>query len=98
MPGFPKIHSYRENAPSHCRSAYRELKMDVLLNFIGQRIVSKGVRIINPCLRWESTATRDPVAAIPASIDNALNDITSFDYEQPVSITGRRKATTNEMV
>jgi hypothetical protein len=49
-------------------------------------------------LRWESTANRDPVAAIPASIDNALNDITSFDYEQPVSITGRRKATTNEMV
>jgi hypothetical protein len=49
-------------------------------------------------LRWESTATRDPVAAIPASIDNALNDITSFDYEQPVSIAGQRKATTNEMV
>ena len=98
MPGFPKILSYCENAPNHCRSAYRELKMDVLSNFIGQRIVSKGVRIINPCLRWELTATRDPVAAIPASIDNALNDITSFDYEKPVSITGRRKATTNEMV
>ena len=72
--------------------------MDVLPNFIGQRIVSKGVRIINPCLRWEWTATRDPVAAIPASIDNALNDITSFEYQQSVSITGRRKATTNEMV
>jgi hypothetical protein len=49
-------------------------------------------------LRGEETATRDPVAAIPASIDNALNDITSFDYEQPVLITYRRKATTNEMV
>jgi hypothetical protein len=56
------------------------------------------VRIINPCLRWEWNATRDPVAAFPASIDNALNDITSFDYEQPVSIPCRRKATTNEMV
>jgi hypothetical protein len=98
LPGFPKLLSYRENAPSHCRRADRELKMDVPPDSIGQRIVSKGVRIINPCLRWEWNATRDPVAAFPASIDNALNDITSFDYEQPVSIPCRRKATTNEMV
>ena len=98
MPGFPKLLSYRKNAPNHCRRADRELEMDVLPNFIGQRIVSKGVRIINPCLRWEWNATRDPAAAFPASIDNALNDITSFDYEQPVLITCRRKATTNEMV
>lgn len=98
MPGFPKLLSYRKNAPNHCRRADRELEMDVPPDFIGQRIVSKGVRIINPCLRWEWNATRDPAAAFPASIDNALNDITSFDYEKPVFITCRRKATTNEMV
>lgn len=38
------------------------------------------------------------MAAFPASIDNALNDITSFDYEQPVSMCRRRIAKTNDLV
>jgi hypothetical protein len=63
---------------------------DILPDFIGQRIVSKGVRIINPCLRGEETATRDPVVAFPASIDNAQCDIISFEYQQSVSMCRRR--------
>jgi len=72
--------------------------VDVLPIFIGQRIVSKEVRIINPCLRGEQTATRDPVTAFPASIDNALNDIISFDYQQPVSMCRRPTAPNNDVV